>query len=44
MVCIAHKGQTLSKEPFYEYTQHVQPYLERGVIEDHEELINKLNI
>ena len=44
MVCIAHKGQTLSKDIFYEYTQYVHPYLEREVIEDHKELIDKLDI
>jgi len=44
MVCVAHKGQTLSKDPFYEYTQHVNPYDNRGVIKNHYELLNKLDI
>ena len=44
MVCVAHKGQTLSKDPFYEYTQHVNPYDNRDVIKNHYELLNKLDI
>ena len=44
MVCIAHKGQTLSKDPFYEYNQHVQPYVDRDVIKKHYDLIESLDI
>jgi glycosyltransferase involved in cell wall biosynthesis len=44
MICICHKGQTLSKEPFYEYTMHVQPYDNRDVIKNHSNLIESLDI
>ena len=44
MICIVHKGQTLSKDPFYEYTEHVEPYFNKKIIKDHKELIDKLDI
>jgi glycosyltransferase involved in cell wall biosynthesis len=44
MVCVAHKGQTLSKDPFYEYTQHVQPYINRDVIKKHYDLLESLDV
>ncbi len=44
MVCIAHKGQTLSKDPFYEYSPHVQPYIDRNVLKNHSSLIDSLDI
>ena len=44
MVCIAHKGQTLSKDPFYEYSPHVHPYDNRDVIKKHISLIDSLDI
>ena len=42
MVCVAHKGQTLSKDPFYEYTPHVKPYVNRGVIKKHYDIVEKV--
>jgi glycosyltransferase involved in cell wall biosynthesis len=39
MVCVAHKWQTLSKDPFYEYTNHVQPYTDSNVIKKHYDLL-----
>ncbi len=44
MICIAHKGQTLSKDPFYEYNDHVQPYIDREVLKNHSSLIDSLDI
>lgn len=44
MVCVAHKGQTLSKDPFYEYSPHVQPYIDRNVLKNHSSLIDSLDI
>ena len=44
MVCVAHIGQTLSKDPFYEYTHHVKPYIDRGVLKNHSSLIDSLDI
>ena len=44
MVCVAHKGQTLSKDPFYEYNEHVQPYMNRSVLKKHYDLIERLDI
>ena len=44
MVCVAHKGQTLSKDPFYEYTSHVQHYSNREVLKNHKSLIESLDI
>tara|TARA_B110000858_G_scaffold176141_1_gene210123 strand:+ start:987 stop:1703 length:717 start_codon:yes stop_codon:yes gene_type:complete len=44
MVCIVHKDQTLSKDPFYEYNSHVLHYEKKYVLNDHIELIEKLNI
>jgi len=44
MICIVHKEQTLSKDPFYEYSGHVLHYEKRDVLNDHIELIEKLNI
>ena len=44
MICIAHKGQTLSKDPFYEYNDHVQPYIDRDVLKNHRSLIDNLDI
>jgi len=43
MVCICHKRQTLSKDPFYEYSQHVQPYNNREILKDHIEIINNID-
>ena len=42
MVCVAHKWQTLSKDPFYEYTNHVQPYENRDVLKKHYDLLEKI--
>jgi glycosyltransferase involved in cell wall biosynthesis len=42
MVCVAHRWQTLSKDPFYEYTQHVQPYENRDVIKKHYDLLETI--
>jgi len=44
MICIAHKGQTLSKDPFYEYSEHVQPYMDRSILKKHYDLIDSLDI
>jgi glycosyltransferase involved in cell wall biosynthesis len=44
MICIAHKGQTLSKDIFYECNEHVQPYIDRDVIKNHSNLIDSLDI
>lgn len=44
MICIAHKGQTLSKDPFYEYSEHVQPYMDRSILKKHYDLIESLDI
>jgi len=44
MICIAHKGQTLSKELFYEYSEHVQPYMDRSILKKHYDLIDSLDI
>ena len=44
MVCIVHKGQTLSIYVFYEYNHHVQPYIEKVVIKNHSNLIDSLDI
>jgi len=44
MICVAHKGQTLSKDPFYEYNEHVQPYMDRSVLKKHYDLIESLDI
>ena len=44
MVCVAHKGQTLSKDPFYEYNEHVQPYMDRSVLKKHYDLIERLDV
>ena len=42
MVCVAHKWQTLSKDPFYEYSEHVQPYTNRDVIKKHYDLLETI--
>ena len=42
MICVAHGDNTLSKEPFYEYTQHVQPYDNRDVIKKHYNIVEKV--
>lgn len=42
MVCVAHKWQTLSKDPFYEYTPHVQPYENRDVLKKHYDLLETI--
>ena len=44
MICVAHKGQTLSKDPFYEYSEHVQPYMDRSILKKHYDLIDSLDI
>ena len=44
MICVAHKGQTLSKDPFYEYSEHVQPYMDRSILKKHYDLIESLDI
>ena len=44
MICIAHKGQTLSKDPFYEYSEHVQLYTNRDILKNHISLIDSLDI
>ncbi len=44
MVCVAHKGQTLSKDPFYEYNEHVRPYENREVIKKHYDLLKSLKV
>ena len=44
MVCVVHKGQTLSKDPFYEYTPHVHRYSNREVLKNHKSLIDSLDI
>ena len=44
MICVAHRWQTLSKDPFYEYTEHVLPYENRGVIKKHYELLETILI
>ena len=42
MVCVAHRWQTLSKDPFYEYTEHVQPYNDRDVVKKHFDLLDTI--
>ena len=42
MVCVVHKGQTLSKDPFYEYSDHVQPYNNREIIKKHYDIVNEV--
>jgi len=42
MVCVAHQWQTLSKDPFYEYTEHVQPYNDRDVVKKHFDLLETI--
>ena len=42
MVCVAHKWQTLSKDPFYNYSDHVQPYENRDVIKKHYDLLETI--
>ena len=42
MVCVAHKWQTLSKDPFYEYTEHVLPYENKEVIKKHYDLLETI--
>jgi glycosyltransferase involved in cell wall biosynthesis len=44
MVCVAHKGQTLSKDQFYEYNTHVHRYSNREVLKNHKSLIESLDI
>jgi len=44
MICVVHKGQTLSKDPFYEYNEHVQPYMDRSILKKHYDLIESLDI
>ena len=43
MVCICHRHQTLSKDPFYEYDGHVMPYDNIKVLNDHIEIINTID-
>jgi len=42
MVCVAHKGQTLSKDPFYEYSDHVQPFNNREIIKKHYDIVDEV--
>jgi len=42
MVCVAHRWQTLSKDPFYDYSEHVQPYENREVIKKHYDLLENI--
>lgn len=44
MICVVHKGQTLSKDPFYEYSPHVHPYSNREALRNHYSLIESLDI
>ena len=42
MVCVVHKGQTVSKDPFYEYTEHVHSYDNKGVIKKHYDIVDEV--
>ena len=42
MVCIAHQWQTLSKDRFYNYTDHVQPYNNRDILKKHYDLLETI--
>ena len=42
MICVVHKGQTLSKDPFYEYSDHVQPYNNREIIKKHSDIVDEV--
>ena len=42
MVCVAHKWQTLSKDPFYNYSDHVQPFQNSDVIKKHYDLLETI--
>jgi glycosyltransferase involved in cell wall biosynthesis len=42
MICVAHRWQTLSKDPFYEHTEHVHPYEDRDLIKKHYDLLETI--
>jgi len=43
MICICHNSQTLSKDPFYEYNDHVKPYDNKKILDEHINIINNIN-
>ena len=42
MVCIVHKGQTLSKDPFYEYKKESFDYFNQMLSEQDEKVLKTL--